>query len=195
MIDKHLCTDFVGMDAIKPIAFNPWKHHRAFVCNQITKIREYGNLDLRETLCCIGGTLLDFYMGELSPELIAHEILLQLRRGEIDNIPVFKDWLGKTQNSYRTLFLSDGSRWVLRLGNRSDYFIHIHPGRYSSLTIRCRPTGLKVAIAFRFLYGFNEQNVDVEMVNRAREFVGLCPIKSLNSVQAFMSFLHVLKVK
>lgn len=178
----------------KPIAFNPWKHHCGFVCNQIQLIREEGGIKLDHFLGYIGGTLLDFYIGELPVYTIVNEVNKYFMDMGVANVGDFKHWLGLPETTFKNIYLSDGSRWVMRLGQNDEYYIHMHPGRYSKLTIRCRPTTLKVAIAFRYLFGFEEECFEIDKVNYARKLAGLPPVESLNSASALQNFISNLRV-
>jgi len=178
----------------KPIAFNPWKHHCGFVCNQIQQIRGKNGVKLDQLLGYIGGTLLDFYIGELPVNTIVNEVNKYFMDMGVTSVDNFKHWLGLPETTFKNIYISDGSHWVMRLGQNDEFYIHIHPGRYSPLTVRCRPTTLKVAIAYRYLFGFNEDSIEIVKVNRARKLAGLPPVESLNSVFALLSFIPNLRV-
>ncbi len=178
----------------KPVAFNPWKHHRNYVCSQIEQNRRKDETDFSQYLNYIGGTLLDFYLGNLTVEGIINEVNLHFRNNGVNNADTFKHWLGLPAKAFRSIILSDGSRWVMRLGQNDEFYIHIHPGRYSPLTVRCRPTTLKVAIAYRYLFGFERDDLDVVKINRARKFADLPPVNTLDSVTAILKFIPILRV-
>lgn len=178
----------------KPVTFNPWKHHCNFVCNQIEHIRRTGDPAINQYLNYIGGTLLDFYIGDLTINLIINEIKSFFTGQDIYNVEAFRHWLGLPNKTYKSIVLSDGSRWVLRLGQNEEFYIHTHPGRYSPLTVRCRPVTLKVAIAYRYLFGFDYDDFDIRKVNFARKVVGLPPVRSLYSVSALLTFTSILTV-
>lgn len=193
MADKYQNGDFVSLDTVKPIAFNPWKHHKNYVCEQIQLIKKQGDKSISTVLASIGGTLLDFYMGDLDIESIATEIVQILGNQNAVEYDGYVQWLGLPGNTHKSLLVSDGSRWVLRLGHNPDFFIHIHPWRYSPLTCRCRPTTLVTAIAYRYLFGFDDEGVDLERLNKARAFANLSPIASLKDVSALVGFIKILK--
>lgn len=193
MADKYQNGDFVFPEPVKPVAFNPWKHHKNYVCEQIELIKKQGDESISKVLASIGGTLLDFYLGDLDVDSITNEIIQALESQNAAEYDGYVQWLGLPGNTHKSLLVSDGSRWVLRLGHNPDFFIHIHPGRYSPLTCRCRPTTLITSIAYRYLFGFNDEGVDLERLNKARAFANLSPIASLKDVSALVSFIKTLK--
>lgn len=178
----------------KPIAFNPWKHHCGFVCNQIQQIGREGGFQPDQFLGYIGGTLLDFYIGELPVKAIVDEVKRYFMGMGVASVSDFKHWLGLPETTFKCIYLTDGSRWVMRLGHNDEFYIHIHPGRYSTLTVRCRPSTLKTAIAYRYLFGFDEEGFEVDKVNHARKIAGLPPVESLNSASALQNFISNLRV-
>lgn len=193
MADKYQNGDFVFIDPLKPIAFNPWKHHKNYVCEQIELVKKQGDTSILAVFASIGGTLLDFYIGDLDVETITTEILQILGSQNAAEYDGYVQWLGIPGSTHKSLLVSDGSRWVLRLGHKPDFFIHIHPGRYSPLTCRCRPTTLVTAIAYRYLFGFDDEGVDLERLNKARAFANLSPVASLKNVPALVNFIKTLK--
>lgn len=194
MSDKYQNGQAVCMQEHKPIAFNPWKHHRGFVCNQIQQIRMEGGDLPEQFLGYIGGTLLDFYIGELPVKAIVDEVKNHFMDMGVAGVGDFKHWLGFPETTFKSICLADGSHWVMRLGHNAEFYIHIHPGRYSALTVRCRPSTLKVAIAYRYLFGFDEEGFAICKVNRARKLAGLPPVESLNSVLALQNFIYHLRI-
>ncbi len=162
------------------------------MCEQVELVKKQGDKSISGVLAFIGGTLLDFYVGDLDVEGITNEIVQILESQNVHNYDGFVQWLGLPGNTHKSLHVSDGSRWVLRLGKNPDFFIHIHPGRYSPLTCRCRPTTLVTAIAYRYLFGFNDENIDIERLNYARAFANLSPVASLKSVPMLVSFIKTL---
>lgn len=181
-------------EKFRPVAFNPWKHHCRYICSRIEQLRAEGSGSIDQYLSYIGGTLLDFYMGELSVEVLAGEINSFFAGEGIYTAEAFKRWLGLPRTTFRSITLSDGSRWVMRLGQAEGFFIHAHPGRYSPLTVRCRPSTLRVAIAFRYMFGFECDDIDVGKVNSARKLANLPPLNSLNSAAALLKFITLLRV-
>ena len=75
-------------------------------------------------------------------------------------------------------FAEDSSRWVLRLGDEPERFIHLHPGRWSPATVRMRANVIKTALlvlAHVRLIGGDPMNRDV--INEVRQaHLGLSPL-------------------
>ncbi|MDI3527752.1 MAG: hypothetical protein PWR03_1935 [Tenuifilum sp.] len=195
MPDKYQIDRFSINAAIRPVAFNPIKHHRDYVCSLIFEQRKKNNLDcLKSVLASIGGTLIDFYIGPLTVNQIAFEVISILAKEKVNSLSEYKSWLGFPKKKYKCVNLSDYSTWVLRLGNSSEFFIHIHPGRYSAFTVRFRPNTLKVAIAIRYLIGFETEIVDLREINLARQILGLSPLGALKSNSAINKMVSILNV-
>ncbi|QKG80595.1 hypothetical protein [Tenuifilum thalassicum] len=195
MPDKYQIESFSINDAIRPVTFNPIKHHREHVCSLIYELHKQNNLDyLKSVFASIGGTLIDFYIGTLTVIQIANEVISILANEKVNNFSEYKSWLGFPKTNYKCVKLSDDSTWVLKLGNKPEYFVHIHPGRYSSNTVRCRPNTLKVAITIRSLIGFDEEKFDLQLVNLARDIVGLSPLGQLKPHSAISRMVSILNV-
>ncbi len=130
-----------------PINFNCWKHHAGFIKKQIESVKETRDLDqLKVYLLKIGESQMDLYFGEYSPVNISTQILDYLHRNKIFSPDLYKDWLSKDGKGYQLVELKDKSVWTLRIGENLERYIHIHPGRYSPLTVRVKATTLKTAI-------------------------------------------------
>ena len=131
-----------------PLTFNCWKHHAGFIKKQIKFYRneKISGEELQKTLLVIGGSQMDLYVGKLSPQEICDEIISKLRSTEVLAFEDFKQWLFEKGNKYKLIKISDHSVWTLRLGNQEERYVHIHPGRYSPLTLRVKALTLKTAI-------------------------------------------------
>src|SRR5439155_910547 len=58
----------------------------------------------------------------------------------------YRAWV-EGQGGYGILtFPEDESRWVLRLGDEGDRYVHVHPGRWTPATLRVRANVLKTAV-------------------------------------------------
>jgi hypothetical protein len=129
-----------------PILFNTWKHHAGALRWRIAQIAELGEAGLLEAasrIAVLGTRLMDLYTGDLLPLQVCQCILDEMRRNTIDSAEAFRSWLGEEE--YRVVPLSDGSQWVLRLGDDPTFWVHLHPGRWSPMTVRVRANTLKTA--------------------------------------------------
>jgi hypothetical protein len=89
--------------------------------------------------------------------------------------------------------ISDKSIWTLRLGNEKKRYIHIHPGRYSPLTIRVKAVTLKTTIAVRVLVEeIDSELPNLKSINEVRtSFLKLPPLKSLSLSSGIGKFLNI----
>ena len=143
---KHACPDW---NIPEPILFNCWKHHAGVVCQRIANAIEQGKTSLTslaESLKCIGSSLMDFYTGELPPDVIAEKVLAHLSDAQALEKSAFIYWLQRQEDYAVLTFPEDESCWVLRLADEQERFIHLHPGRWTPHTMRVRSNVLKTAI-------------------------------------------------
>lgn len=180
-----------------PVALCCWKHHLNFVIANIDNLALMPDkIDIAvDILDSIGGTLLDMYTGDLSPTRIAEEIVDHPQMCHQLCSDTFSDWISLHGKEYRCLTIGDGSRWALRVGHYPERYIHIHPGRNSPNTFRFRSANLKVAIAYRILFGWTETNYSNSMLNRAREFAKLPPLGGKIRSDGTIKILNYLRVK
>ena len=115
-----------------PIAFSGWKHHMGFIATSINKLSVKID-DATITAIChgIGGSMLDLYIGNLSPENIASEILEKVKCNGALVKEKFTHWVCNSGDNYQQVTISDGSYWTLRLGRYPERYVHIHPSRYA----------------------------------------------------------------
>jgi hypothetical protein len=132
---------------------------------------------LANNLIVIGTELMDLYFGAYSPRTIGDGILAQLTSDKHLSLDAYRAWVA-AGGGYRILTLEDTSRWVLRMGDEVERYIHVHPGRYSPETCRVKANVLKTAVmalAFAGVYGGDP--TDVALVNRVRrEYLELAPL-------------------
>ena len=93
-------------------------------------------------------------------------------------------WLGK--QGYKTVSLSDASRWVIRESTSVGDLAHVHPARNQEVVRRMKAKHLKTAIIL-ILDGMDKtclQNLTTEWINHIRVHrLGLSPVKSLAESQ------------
>jgi hypothetical protein len=120
----------------------------------------------------------------------------------------FRKWV-EQNNGYRLFQLSDESIWTIRIskGNIEQY-IHIHPGRYSPLSMRVKSESLKTAIAFWCIkfsmdqkpnkYELNFNNTlfktlpNKETINIIRGYLNLSPVKKIDANSKVWNLFHLL---
>lgn len=180
-----------------PVAFCCWKHHLKWIIDGITGLRSMpdGFGVAENVIGSIGGSLLDMYVGDMLPVDIASEILNHPLMCRQLNSGSFTEWILQDGKNYRCLTISDGSRWTLRVGNYPGRYVHIHPGRNSAQTFRFRSANLRVAIAFRLLFGWDETDYSKLMLNKARELVKLPPLGGKVDFGGTVNVLEFMRVK
>ena len=177
MITKDISTYEVS----SPFQLNPWKHHFSFILYKVSEITQAE--ELKKELLKIGDTLTDLYIGSLTISQIISEIKSELSRKQYLTLSEYTEWINETQKKYRTISISDGSFWVLRINKDKNKYIHIHPGKYSPFTIRVKSRTLKTAILFTvFSRQRRDDSIDISQINEIRlRYLNLPPVKSLSS--------------
>lgn len=162
------------------ITFNTHKHHFRFLLQRIGLWKTLNRENAEPELLLIGENLLDFYTGDLTVEEICNQFSHFFRIRNIRNKESFLNWLHP--HEYRKITISDASKWVVKEGNDSERYIHIHPAKFSQHTIRVRAATLKTVIALMI----NDCNITVQMnenlrtVNQIRTSqLQFSPIKTL----------------
>ena len=167
-----------------PLLLNCLKHHAPTVRSRIDAAVANGEAGVRalpSVLVRLGDALMDLYLGPLPAATIAAEVLGQLPGRARREPPAFAAWVG-ADAGYRTLELSDGSRWVLRASPVPGRHVHVHPARHSPHSMRATANQLRSAIvALAWAGAHGRDPFDVALYNEAR--VGLLqlpPVRSLD---------------
>ena len=85
---------------------------------------------------------------------------------------------GCKEKRYQKISIDDGSVWTMLKGISDNYYIHIHPARFSPHTIRVKANPWKSAIASLIYAHLNEKNAcDSFVINESRKiYAGLEPV-------------------
>lgn len=173
-----------------PVNLNCWKHHAGFIKKQIKsaihkKIDEPG---LKNLLLVIGESQMDIYLGKLTPTQIVEEIIGILKENSKFKLKDYRKWLNEEKKDYKLLTIPDKSIWTLRFGKEKEKYLHIHPGRYSPLTIRVKSSTLKTYILSEVLSPDKEiKHDELLLINNARaKFLNLPPLKSISSSEGLL---------
>jgi hypothetical protein len=157
------------------------KHHAGFLRDRIAQAVAGGTDGLHllaEELVVVGTKLMDLYHGPFSPREIGENVMESLKNSDLDACDAFRAWI-EGANGYRVIeFPEDTSKWVLRFGEESDRFVHVHPARYSPFSIRVRANVLitaVLALAFVKLHGGDPLSRSVVNAVR-RDYLGLAPV-------------------
>jgi hypothetical protein len=174
-----------------PVLFNTWKHHAGALRSRVAAAAARGPFALAELgthLAVLGTKLMDLYTGDLSPSELAALLLAQIA-------PDREGFAASLADGYSVVELPDGSRWVLRLGDDPQRWAHLHPGRWSPLTVRVRANVLKTALLATMhaaVHGGDARDPAVIDALR-REHLGLPPVGSaIDADQGLGAMLDVL---
>ena len=99
-----------------------------------------------------------------------------LRR--LNALPAYRAWLASGGGYQVIPFADDASRWVLRLGDEGDRYVHVHPARRAPATRRVRANVLKTAVMVLAYTGVRGGDpIDRTLVNAVRHaYLGLSPM-------------------
>jgi hypothetical protein len=160
---------------------NLHKHHAGFLRERIVEAVDAGNQGistLSGELVVVGTKLLDLYHGPLSPREIGQNVVAVLKKRARNDVSAFRACVDSGGGYQVIEFPEDTSKWVLRSGDESDRFVHVHPARYSPFTIRVRATALTTAVlalARSRLHGSDPLSRSVVNAVR-RDYLGLAPV-------------------
>lgn len=179
-----------------PVLFNAWKHHAGWVRQRIAVAAsggEDGLKQLADAVVVCGTKLMDFYHGSLTPWAVGEAALAHLHQLGKTEFPVYRVWL-ESQGGFSGFAAPDDSRWILRAGDESDRYVHLHPGRYSPHTIRVPGITLKTAIVTLALaQQTNADPLAVAVVNDARKrFLALPPMAAVDPANGLGEVIRVL---
>jgi hypothetical protein len=182
-----------------PILFNTWKHHAATLRLRVRETIAAGPAALQalaDGLLVVGTELMDLYTGTLTPAEIGGNVLAQLRAEQRLTLSEYRTWVDEGGGYRMVTFAEDGSRWVLRVGDEADRYVHVHPGRWAPQTRRVRANVVKTAVlalAHAGVHGGDPR--ELARVNEVRRrYLGLAPIgKELSGDQGLGVLIDVLQ--
>jgi hypothetical protein len=180
----------------EPFQFNPLKHHFAFIREYIASKIDTGNsIDekvLVKEIKHIGSSVMDVYTGPLLVESIFSEITGYLKKKRLYEFNSFSEWTGTKYGDYKTVTLSDTSRWTLKFHNDKKRFVHIFPARTSPHSFRVKANTLKSAILYYILIG--KDFISAGDLNSARALLGLSPVKDTDESEAIIEMIEILRI-
>lgn len=184
-----------AFDIPVPILFNPLKHHLGFIRQFIEEnAREYkisGDGPVIKELKHIGGSVMDVYNGELKYTEICDELLCYLSTKKLADRSVFIGWTGADSNDSRTIYLSDGSQWILKYYEHEQRFVHSFPARFSPHSFRIKANTLRSAILYQIFIG--KDFITEDNLNTARAKGGLSPVKDVMDTEAITEMIELLR--
>ena len=120
---------------------------------------------------------MDVYTGTLSPRDLSAWARDEVTRRDLLDRERFRVWLLQAGEYAVFTHPADGSRWVLRLGDEQGRFVHLHPGRWSPLTVRVRANVLKTAFLALCRTGLHGGDpMSRPILNEVRAHLGLSPL-------------------
>ncbi len=158
-----------------PILLNGWKHHLGFVRRMVNDLSD-SEIDQKEEITrilkSIGGSQFDLYLGDLDEYSIGWQTTKYLENEKVYKKTDYFKWLDTTNKNFRNIIIDDGSVWTMLKGNFDDYYIHIHPARYSPCTIRVKANPWKSAIAsLVYTKGDIKKACQPEIINISRHTI------------------------
>jgi hypothetical protein len=177
-----------------PLLFNPLKHHLGYIRNYVLEITDSRDNDFTtkviKELRHIGGSVMDLYSGALTHIEICDEFLCHLTTKKLNNPDLFSKWVGTGPQDFKTIYLTDGSQWIMKYHDNDQHFVHIYPARFSPHTFRIKANTLKSAILYQLFIG--KAFVTEEGLNTARAIAGLSPVKDVFDTQAITEMIEML---
>lgn len=169
------------------ILFYPLKHHLLYIQSFIKKLT-VESCDMTKELQRIGASQMDLYLGTLHVDELENELIYQLKGMGYLQLEAYQKWI-KQGNGYRQIKISDGSEWVLRMGNMESHYVHLHPARYSKHTMRIKASTLKTIILLlaNGIVDFND--LTIQQFNDYRKVLELSPIRGLADAKAIQKAL------
>lgn len=158
-----------------PIRFNPLKHHRKYILRLLQNASPEMITDLLDPVC---NNYIDLYTGSLTSEEIARQVIAILKSIKALQAEKFTLWVNGN-HGYRKITLSDQSEWVVRSGNESERFVHLHPSRTGAHTVRFKGSTLKTICLLKMHVPGPGKTPSLEIANRVRVQVGLSPVGKL----------------
>lgn len=172
-----------------PVLFNPLKHHLNFIRKYIHNYSQKDYHRLKSDLLKVGDSQMDLYCGTLSISKITGEVVAFLKNSKLLEKGGFFRFIDQ-HDGFTRMVLSDQSTWILRKGESSLAFVHIHPARYSKHTIRIKAITLRSVIGAKIVFG-NAASIGLSEMNEVRTgILGLSPIKNMGS--ATLKMLNML---
>ena len=167
-----------------PFVFNCWKHHKLFIQNKIERIdlkHAGATVELKQALIKIGRSQMDLYTGMQLPKDITFHLMSMLIPEGIINEKDYREWIRSSGKNYRIVEIAEGSKWTMLNINEQGRYIHIHPAKYSSFSVRVRSLELKTAIAVLvWTNTYSGSAFDIQVINKVRkELIGESPLKSV----------------
>lgn len=178
-----------------PLVFNPLKHHMGYIRNFILENtgpgRTDANIEVIRELRHIGGSVMDVYTGEMDHTEIGDEFLCYINTKKISDRKIYSKWAGTGALDFKTIYLSDGSQWVMKYHDNEQRYVHFFPARFSPHSFRIKANTLKSAILYLIFIG--KDFVTEEDLNTARAISSLSPVRDIFDAEAITEMIEMLR--
>jgi hypothetical protein len=179
----------------EPLVFNPLKHHigyiREFILENTGDGKADTNVEVIRELRHIGGSVMDVYTGALTHTEIGDEFLCYIKTKGLSEREVYRNWAGSGPQDFKTIYLSDGSNWILKFHDNEKRYVHFFPARFSPHSFRIKANTLKSAILYEIFIG--KDFVTEEDLNIARAIASLSPVKDIFDTEAISEMIELLR--
>jgi hypothetical protein len=179
----------------EPLVFNPLKHHlgyiKEFILENTGSGRSDANVEVIRELRHIGGSVMDVYTGGMTHPEIGDEFLCYIKTKKLSDRNIYSKWAGTGQRDFRTIYLSDGSQWVLKYHDNEQRYVHFFPARFSPHSFRIKANTLKSAILYLIFIG--KDFADEDDLNTARAIASLSPVKDIFDAEAISEMIEILR--
>lgn len=178
-----------------PLLFNPLKHYlpfiRNFTASRAMSISDPRLKDLTREIKHIGTCVMDIYKGSLAMDEIFDEVIDYLETNSLLSQSGYMAWTGTGFNDFRTITLSDTSRWTMKYHSNEVRYVHIFPARSSPHSFRTKANTLKSAILY--LIAIGKDYITDDDLNAARALAGLSPIGDVADAEAVTEMIGILR--
>ncbi len=181
-----------------PVMLNGWKHHQGFLVSQI---RKWAGSDERTFPLCIaklkmlGDSQFDLYTGSMPPEEIASDLTDTLKGFRAYSPDSYYRWIESSPQLFWQLSISDHSEWTMRKGDSEEFYIHIHPARYSKHTRRLKSNPLRTGLATLILANMRNEKPGLALMNEVRRnYLALSDVTKPMAKEIFSLLNHFARI-
>ncbi len=181
-----------------PVILNGWKHHQGFL---ILQIQKWASAHERTfplfiaKLKMLGDSQFDLYTGKMSPEEIVHDLTTTLKGFKAYEFDSYTRWIESSTQLFWQLSVSDDSEWTLRKGDSEDFYIHIHPARYSKHTQRFKANPLRTALATLIMANMRHEKPGLQLMNEVRRnYLALSDVTKPMAKEIFSFLNHFARI-
>lgn len=159
----------------EPVSFNPLKHHvneiLAFLTNSSGEM-------INLLISSINHNNVDLYSGSYTSTRICNMVIEKLENSGLLDQDNYFTWLAEG-GGHQFVELNDKSVWILLEGDDENRFVHIHPAKFGAYSLRFRGSSLKTIYRILSYPDLKAPKLQLEIVNKARQEIGLSPVKRL----------------